>query len=138
VSQMRIPSVSDPACSTPAIAPTSTSCFRHARLLRIEHEAQRQREFKWERERQEVAERARKAPEEEERVQNLERCIDNWAKAQQIRAFVDEYEKMSLGKEEPIGPESSRGQWIAWARRKADWFDPLIEKESKTDSSSAI
>jgi hypothetical protein len=26
-----------------------------------------------------------------------------------------------------IGPESPKGEWIAWARGKADQFDPLGE-----------
>jgi hypothetical protein len=25
-----------------------------------------------------------------------------------------------------IGPDSELGQWIAWARHKADWIDPLV------------
>jgi hypothetical protein len=103
--------------------------FRHARYLRIEHEAQRQRELEWERERLEAAERARKAREEEEKLRNLETCIANWTKAQQIRTFVEAYEKMSASMGEPIGPESSRGQWIKWARQKADWYDPLVEQK---------
>jgi hypothetical protein len=99
--------------------------LRHARLLRIENEQRRQRELEWERQRLEQAERIRKAREEEERLLNLEKCIVNWQKAEQIRGYVDAYVKMCAEKGEPMISDSPKGQWIMWARRKADWFDPL-------------
>jgi hypothetical protein len=101
--------------------------FRHARLLRIERELRRQRELEWERQRLEREEIIRKAKEEEERLLKLEKCISNWQKAGQIRGYVDAFEKMCAEKGVPTTPESPKGQWIAWARRKADWFDPLKE-----------
>jgi hypothetical protein len=99
--------------------------FRQARALRIEKEEQRQRELMWERRRVEEAERARKAYEERQRLEHLEKCISNWQKAEQIREFMDAYQKMCEEKGEPIDPESPKGEWIAWARAKADWFDAL-------------
>lgn len=98
--------------------------FRHARLLRIEEEQREQRETAWERQRLEHEERIRKTK-EEERLLNLEQCITNWHKAGQIQAFVDAFEKMCAEKGVPTTDDSPKGQWIAWARRKADWFDPL-------------
>ena len=99
--------------------------FRHARSIRMEREAQKQRELEWVRQHTEEAERARKAYEERQRLENLESCVSHWQKAGQIRAFVDAYQKMCEEKGEPIGPDSPKAQWIAWARGKADQFDPL-------------
>jgi hypothetical protein len=99
--------------------------FRHARVLRLEKEEQRQRELRWERQRIEEGERARKAYEERQRLEHLEKCISNWQKAAQIRAFMDAYEKMCGEKGESIAPESKEGKWIGWARGKADQLDPL-------------
>jgi len=38
---------------------------------------------------------------------------------------IDAYQKMCEKKGEPVDPESPKGKRIAWARGKADWFDPL-------------
>ena len=32
-----------------------------------------------------------------------------------------------------IGSESALGQWIAWARHKADWIDPLVDTKPVLD-----
>jgi hypothetical protein len=87
---------------------------------------QRERE---ERERQEAelrrieAERQRR--EELERRQRLERQVESWTKAQQVRAFVDEVERRAQAKDKSIEPGTELGNWIAWARRHADRLDPL-------------
>lgn len=99
--------------------------FRNARALRIEKEIQRQRDLEWERRWAEEEERVRKINEEKERLKELEELMANWQKAQQIRAFMDAYEQMCNTNGEPTTPESTAGEWIAWARKKADWLDPL-------------
>jgi hypothetical protein len=58
-------------------------------------------------------------------LESLEKCISNWQKAEQIRRFMNAYEKMCEEKGESIDPESPNGEWITWARKKADQFDPL-------------
>jgi hypothetical protein len=100
--------------------------FRNARVLRIKEEEQKQRELMWESRRLEEAERVRQAYEEKQRLEHLEKCISNWNKAEQIRAFMNAYEKMLDERGEPIDPESKEGKWIGWARGKADQLDPLI------------
>ncbi len=87
---------------------------------------QRERE---ERERQEAerlrieAERQRR--EELERRQLLERQVESWTKAQQVRAFVDEVERRAQAKDKSTEPGAKLAEWIAWARRHADRLDPL-------------
>jgi hypothetical protein len=87
---------------------------------------QRERE---ERERQEAelrrieAERQRR--EELERRQRLERQVESWTKAQQVRAFVEEVERRAQAKDKSTEPGSELAEWIAWARRHADRLDPL-------------
>jgi hypothetical protein len=79
----------------------------------------------WERRRVEEAERARKAYEERQRLEHLEKCISDWQKAEQIRAFMSAYQKMCEEKGDSIAPESPKGEWIAWARSRADGLDPM-------------
>ena len=40
-----------------------------------------------------------------------------------IRKCIDEVENLDTGKE--------RSEWIIWARKKADWFDPTIEADDE-------
>jgi hypothetical protein len=100
--------------------------LRNARSLRLEQEARKRQELEWERHWKEEQERVRKAREEQHRLENLEKCVSNWQKAEQIRAFANAYQKMCEANEEPTAPGSPKGEWISWARRKADELDPLL------------
>jgi len=46
-----------------------------------------------------------------------------WQEVTFIRKYIDEVEKLDIGKE--------KSEWITWARKKADWFDPTIEAEDE-------
>ena len=87
---------------------------------------QRERE---ERERQEAERRRieaeRQRREDLERRQRLERQVESWTKAQQVRAFVDEVERRAQAKDKSTEPGAKLAEWIAWARRHADRLDPL-------------
>lgn len=65
-----------------------------------------------------------------EEVKLLEQVVSDWDKAQKIRAFTN-----CMGKllDEIVDEEKKEklGQWLEWARNKADWLDPLIAKEDK-------
>jgi hypothetical protein len=82
-----------------------------------------------EREREEARRKAleaeRRRREEEERRRLLEKQAKYWAKAQQLRAFIDEVERRSNVKGVSVALDTELGQWIAWARRHADRLDPL-------------
>jgi hypothetical protein len=106
--------------------------LRNARKMRIEAEYWRQKHLQWERERLEQEERERRAREEQERTRNLEECTANWEKAERMRTFISAFEKTCEANGESVDPDSPNGKWIAWARKKADWFDPLIEKTSRS------
>lgn len=61
---------------------------------------------------------------EESAFKHMEAKAVSWERAARLRAYVEAVERLALR-------ESSLGQdmleWIAWARAKADWLDPLIE-----------
>lgn len=42
---------------------------------------------------------------------------ERWRKSENFRLFIDEVERR--------GVEST--EWVQWARKKADWYDPFIE-----------
>ena len=81
-----------------------------------------------ERKRQERLEQMRKG--ELAEIRQLEQVASDWDKAEKIRKFADAMErKISEGGDE--NTQSKLVCWLKWTRDKADWIDPLTEKEDE-------
>ena len=94
------------------------------------HERQR---LRWEEEarlRREYEEKQRK---EMERFKALEEEAHNWKRAENLRAYIAAVEAKAAREDGSVALESELGQWIAWARQKADWIDPIIDVERPVD-----
>lgn len=76
-----------------------------------------------ERRRHEREERQRK---EMERLKALEEKVREWKRAEGIRAYLAAVEARTAREGGTIDTDSELGQWLAWARHKADWIDPLV------------
>ena len=98
---------------------TRTLCWK--RWREQQEEARRQRE---------LAEQRRK--EEEARVRVLDQQVDDWTRAQQVRAFLDEAERRAMTKGVPVAPGTELGEWLSWARRHADQLDPFKPPSAST------
>lgn len=102
------------------------SLFREAfdrKRRRVQREHERQA--------YEAAERRRHAREvrrekELERLKELEAEARQWQRAQDIRNYVSAAEASASEGGKTVDPASDLGQWIIWARQRADWLDPLI------------
>lgn len=92
--------------------------------LRAERE-QREREWQEERRKREEAERIRR--DEEEKLNELDREIASWQRSQQIRSYIEAVKKWGMQKHGEIKPDSKLHQWLTWATKQADRFDPLVE-----------
>jgi hypothetical protein len=92
-----------------------------ARRMKQEQEEQLRREA--ERQRQEEA---MKRQEELARREELEREATNWAKAQQLRAYLAALKEMLIAKHGEIQSGSQADQWLVWAHQHADRLDPLV------------
>jgi hypothetical protein len=92
---------------------------RHAEHLERQHRYWEEQE----RIRREREERQRK---EVERLKGLEQEAGNWRRAEQIRAYVAVAEAEQIEERGVVDPDSEFGLWLAWARHKADWIDPLV------------
>jgi hypothetical protein len=93
--------------------------------LMEEREQERER---LERERQRKLEKMRKGELEEIRI--LQEAALDWNKAQDIRRFADHLETQINS----ITNETEKEKlitWLKWARDKADWLDPLTEKDDE-------
>lgn len=92
---------------------------RHAEHLERQHRHWEEQE----RIRHEREERQRK---EVERLKGLEQEAGNWRRAEQIRTYVAAAEAKQIQEQGVVDAGSEFGLWLAWARHKADWLDPLI------------
>ena len=90
---------------------------KQTRLAREEAERQRREQ---ERKREEL----RKLYNVEvDRTLALVNCAEDYETACRIRSYVSAMEKAH--------PEQDLLEWAAWARPKADWYDPTIAKEDE-------
>lgn len=65
-----------------------------------------------------------------EEVKELTQAVSDWDKARKIREFTVEFET----KIHKFNNEEQKEQllkWLDWAKDKADWIDPLTEKEDE-------
>lgn len=85
------------------------------------------REWK-ERERKRKLEQMRKG--ELEEVKQLSEVASDWNKAREIRSFVDAME-VKLQQITDKRKKEKLINWIEWAKGKADWLDPLTEKQDE-------
>ena len=81
---------------------------------RLRHEAEQRRQ-----------EEERKRQEELARRQRLEQEATNWAKAQQLRAYLAAVKDRLHAKHGEIELGSHADQWLIWAHQHADRLDPL-------------
>lgn len=66
-----------------------------------------------------------------EEVKLLEQAASDWDKAQRIRRFADCMELIIVEVTDAEKREKLL-KWLKWARDKADWLDPLTEKEDES------
>lgn len=62
--------------------------------------------------------------EEAERFKQLEAQATGWERASRLRAYANAVEEQARAAGEA---SSELSGWLAWARAKADWLDPLIQ-----------
>jgi hypothetical protein len=63
-----------------------------------------------------------------EGFKKLLQAATRWQQAQWIRNFLCAMENKEAATE---GGSTDRANWFAWARAKADWYDPLIEADDE-------
>lgn len=98
-----------------------------AEAVRRKREAEhREREERlWEERERRRREREERQRKEMERLEALEKDACEWKRAEGIRAYVAAVEARALHEGSTTDPNNELGQWLAWARHKADWIDPL-------------
>jgi len=98
------------------------------RRKRDEEHRERQR-LRWEEEARLRHEYEEKQQKEMERLKALETEVHSWKRAEGIRAYIAAVEAKAASEDGSIASESDLGRWIAWARQKANWIDPILNAE---------
>lgn len=104
--------------------------FQTANGMMIEEklsEREHEREME-EMERQRLLEQMRRG--ELAEIKLLEQAASDWAKAQRIRSFANELEAKIDTVSDQVKKEKLL-RWLKWSRDKADWLDPLTDKEDE-------
>ena len=91
-----------------------------ARRLKREEEARLRQEAQRRRE-----EEAQRQQAERDKRQLLEQEAANWAKAQQLREYLNAVKECVIAKHGEIQPGSHADQWLTWAHQHANRLDPL-------------
>lgn len=65
-----------------------------------------------------------------EEVKELTQAVSDWDKARKIREFADDLE-IKIHKFKDEEQKQRLMKWLEWSRDKADWIDPLVEKENE-------
>jgi hypothetical protein len=63
-------------------------------------------------------------------IKLLQQAASDWDMAQKVRAFTDCME-IKIGEVTDANKRSKLEKWLKWARDKADWIDPLMDKEDE-------
>jgi len=102
--------------------------FETSERIRVAREEREREERRREEEAEQRRQRALRQQEELKRVAALENAAMDWHKACIIRRYIDAIE---AGLQNEAHGEKRRRmiEWIAWARDKADWFDPTVAKD---------
>ena len=101
--------------------------------ISVHQETLSRRNRRWEREREEErkqqAEISHRRWQEQRRVEELEDQVAQWVKSQQIRSYVLHVRSEAIRKHGGIEEGSPLGEWLKWARRRADIIDPVVAIE---------
>ncbi len=82
----------------------------------------------WEEERKKDLIKQNTLKQKQEELNKFKKLLQNakrWQEAEFIRNYIDAVEKKSIQNES----KDTLQEWVKWARKKADWYDPIIEAE---------
>lgn len=98
--------------------------MRTAVVLRRQEEARKQREADERRRAQEANQLRQDVQEEEKKLEQFNKWVENWEGAERLRRFIAAYSEKTRSRSAEKQPEYQA--WIAWATRQADRLDPFV------------
>jgi hypothetical protein len=101
--------------------------MRTAVAQRRQEEERKQREADEQRRVQERAQLQKEIQEEEKKLEQFNRWVDEWDRAERLRRFIAAYAEKSRSWSPEKQPQYQA--WIEWATRQADRIDPFVAEK---------
>jgi hypothetical protein len=98
--------------------------MRTAILERRQEEARKQREAERQRREREAVQLRQEIQQEEKRLAQLNKWVDDWDRAEKLRRFIAVYVRDSASW--PAEKQEQYKSWIEWATRQANRLDPFV------------
>lgn len=98
--------------------------MRTAILERRQEEARKQREAERQRREREAVQLRQEIQQEEKKLAQLNKWVDDWDRAEKLRRFVTVYARESASW--PAEKQAQYKSWIEWATRQANRLDPFV------------
>lgn len=92
------------------------------------HESCRQNQLKWQEEERIRKEFEKRQDDDLVAFRQILNKADRWHKAENLRNYFNEVESKAIASNN-LREETKN--WLIWARKKADWYDPFIEAEDE-------
>jgi predicted RNase H-like nuclease (RuvC/YqgF family) len=103
--------------------------MRTAVVLRQKEEERKRQELEQQKRAQELVQLQKDIEEEEKKLEQLNRWLENWDCAERLRRFIEVYAEKSQSW--PAEKQLKSREWIGWATREAHRLDPFVlEKPS--------
>ena len=94
---------------------------------RRQEEERKQREAEQQKRALERAQLAKDIQEEEEKMEQFNKWVDEWERAERLRRFISAYTEKSRSWSAEKRPQHDA--WIKWAMRQADRIDPFVSEK---------
>lgn len=101
--------------------------YEESEVVRIDREAREEAERKQQEEARQKEEREKRYNEQVERTIALENAALDYETACRIRAYV----KAVATSSSQDGLDDETANWVDWAMKKADWFDPIVSRNDE-------
>jgi hypothetical protein len=101
--------------------------MRMAIAIRRQDEARKQREADEQKRIQERAQLQKDIQEEEKKLEQFNKWVDEWERAERLRRFIVAYAEKSRSWSAEKQPQYQA--WIEWATRQADRIDPFVAEK---------
>jgi hypothetical protein len=101
--------------------------MRTAVMLRRKEEERIRRESEQQRRAQAMVQLRKEIEEEEKKLEQFDRWLESWERAERLRRFITVYAQKS--RSFPAEKQSKYREWIEWATREADRLDPFVSEK---------
>ena len=109
------------------IADFAAGLMRTAVTLRRQEEERKRRDAEQQKRAQERAQLQKDIDEEEKKLEQFNKWVDAWERAERLRRFIAAYAEKSRSWSAEKQPQQKA--WVEWATRQADRIDPFVSEK---------